>query len=76
MSSSAPTGASSSSPSPTGEELEEGRVDDVEAGDLLLPVDETLEDIEVPVPDAAPVGDDEEDAPVGALEDIDLEIEE
>ena len=59
---------------PTGQELEEGqdRVD--EGGELLLPADEALEDIDAI--DAAPAGDEDEDAPVGALEDIDLEIEE
>ena len=49
-----------------------------EGGELLLPADEALEDIDAI--DVAPAGDDEEedapDAPVGALEDIDLEIEE
>src|SRR5207247_5096273 len=56
---------------PTGQELEEGqdRVD--EGGELLLPADESLEDIDAI--DVAPAGDDdEEDAPpVGALEDLD-----
>ena len=43
--------------------------------ELLLPADESLVDID-DVVGPAPVDDDEEDAPVGALEDIDLEIEE
>jgi len=58
---------------PTAQELEEGqdRVDE----ELSLPADEALEDIDGI--EVAPVDDDEdEDAPVGALEDIDLEIEE
>jgi DNA-directed RNA polymerase subunit beta len=62
---------------PTGQEVEEGQEAAEDAGLLVLPADETLEDID-DVVDAVPAvaADDEEDAPVGALEDIDLEIEE
>jgi DNA-directed RNA polymerase subunit beta len=61
---------------PTGQEVEEGQEAAEDAGLLVLPADESLEDID-DVVDAVPAGpDDEEDAPVGALEDIDLEIEE
>jgi DNA-directed RNA polymerase subunit beta len=61
---------------PTGQEVEEGQEAAEDAGLLVLPADESLEDID-DIVDAVPAGpDDEEDAPVGALEDIDLEIEE
>ena len=58
---------------PTGQELEEGqdRVD--EGGELMLPADESLEDIDA-IDEPAAV-DEDEDAPVGALEDIDIELE-
>jgi DNA-directed RNA polymerase subunit beta len=60
---------------PTGQELEEGqeRVD-VE-GELALPSDESLEDLE-DVEEIAPEEEGEADEePIGALEDIDLEVE-
>jgi DNA-directed RNA polymerase subunit beta len=61
---------------PTSQELEEGqdRVD--EGGELLLPADESLEDIDGIEVAPAAGGGEEEDAPVGALEDIDVELEE
>ncbi|HZO97692.1 MAG TPA: hypothetical protein VFB42_10015, partial [Gaiellaceae bacterium] len=56
---------------PTGQEVEEGqdRVD--EGGELLLPTDEALEDIDG-LEDVDVVEEADEDAPVGALEDIDF----
>jgi DNA-directed RNA polymerase subunit beta len=61
---------------PTGQEVEEGqdRVD--EDGELVLPADEALGDIDGIDIEPAEEEEREEDAPVGALEDIDLEIEE
>jgi hypothetical protein len=58
---------------PTAQELEEGqdRVD--QDGELALPADEVLDDLEG-VELGGPV--DEEDAPVGALEDGDVDVEE
>jgi DNA-directed RNA polymerase subunit beta len=57
---------------PTAQELEEGqdRVD--QDGELALPADEALDDLEG-VELAGPA--DEEDAPVGALDDVELDIE-
>jgi DNA-directed RNA polymerase subunit beta len=55
---------------PTAQELEEGqdRVD--QDGELALPADEALDDL-----DSIELGGDEEDAPVGALEEVDVDIE-
>jgi DNA-directed RNA polymerase subunit beta len=56
---------------PTGQELEEGqeRVDN--EGELLLPADEALEDI-----DALELGPEpDEDTPVGALDEVDIDLE-
>ncbi len=57
---------------PTGQEVEEGqeRVDN--DGELALPSDESLEDLD----EIEEELEGEEDAPVGAIEDIDLELEE
>jgi DNA-directed RNA polymerase subunit beta len=54
---------------PTAQELEEGqdRVD--QDGELALPADEALDDLE-----SVELATDEEDAPVGALEDVDVEL--
>jgi DNA-directed RNA polymerase subunit beta len=57
---------------PTAQELEEGQ-DRVDAdGELVLPADEALDDL-----DGIELGasDDDEDAPVGALEEVDVDIE-
>jgi DNA-directed RNA polymerase subunit beta len=59
---------------PTAQELEEGqdRVDE----ELSLPADESLEDIDGIDAPPAEGDEEEEDAPVGALDEIDLEVEE
>jgi DNA-directed RNA polymerase subunit beta len=60
---------------PTGQELEEGQERVDEGGELMLPTDEVLEDID----DIAELVDDDDedaDAPVGALDEIELEPEE
>src|SRR5262249_45603533 len=59
---------------PTGQEVEEGQDRADEGGELLLPADEALEDIDGIDVEGEDVQD--EDAPVGALEDIDIELEE
>ena len=57
---------------PTGQEVEEGQ-DRVDAdGELALPADEVLEDFDALELEADV---DDEDAPVGALEDVDVELE-
>jgi DNA-directed RNA polymerase subunit beta len=59
---------------PTGQEVEEGqdRVD--QDGELALPTDESLDDLDGIELGASGDGD-EEDAPVGALDEADVEIE-
>jgi DNA-directed RNA polymerase subunit beta len=55
---------------PTAQEVEEGQ-DRVDAdGELVLPADEALDDL-----DGIELGADDEDAPVGALEEVDVDIE-
>jgi DNA-directed RNA polymerase subunit beta len=69
---------------PTGQELEEGQERVDESGELVLPADEVLEDLDEldgdsdaePAETPAAETEDEVAPPVGALEDIDLEIEE
>jgi DNA-directed RNA polymerase subunit beta len=55
---------------PTGQELEEGQDRGDESGELLLPADESLEDL-----DAIELDGDAEDAPVGALDEPEVELE-
>ncbi len=58
-----------------GQEVEEGQESVDGDGDLALPVDEAIEDIDVLALESVP-DDDEEDAPVGALDDIEpLDLE-
>jgi hypothetical protein len=55
---------------PTAQEVDEGqdRVD--QDGELALPADESLEDL-----DSVELDEDEDAEPVGALDDVDLDIE-
>jgi DNA-directed RNA polymerase subunit beta len=65
---------------PTGQEVEEGQDRADESGEILLPTDESLEDLDALELDAdaeedAPVGADLDDAPVGAVEEPEVELE-
>jgi DNA-directed RNA polymerase subunit beta len=61
---------------PTGQELEEGQDRLDTDGELALPADEVLEDFDaLALDDDAGADLDVEDAPVGALDDIDVELE-
>src|SRR5581483_11519721 len=58
---------------PTGQEVEEGQERVDTDGELALPSDESLEDLDEIEEE---LEGEEEDAPVGAVEDIDLDLEE
>jgi DNA-directed RNA polymerase subunit beta len=61
---------------PTGQELEEGQDRIDSDGELALPADEVLEDFDALELDGDGDGDmDVEDAPVGAIDDVDVDLE-
>ena len=60
---------------PTAQEVEEGQERVDADGELALPADESLEDLDAVELDAPDDDDDDDAEPVGAADEIDLEID-